>query len=131
MLDPRSTSGAEARISGFLSSSDMNLGVPMEFPQGSQASSCVEKCKSTFLSSCQNSASLPVELIYGSVAFFQDAKGLSHLPLRCESVLGVTVQSVQRNQLYLLWIGILGSFGMVARPLEFSKFNLRLPLLEV
>ena len=34
--------------------------------------------------------------------------------------------------MYLEWIGTLGSFGMVARPLEFiSAFKLRLPPLEV
>ena len=32
-----------------LSRADMDLGVPMEFQQGSQASSCVEAYKSTFL----------------------------------------------------------------------------------
>ena len=47
-------------------------------------------------------------------------------------ILGVTVQSVQGNQVYLEWIGTSGSFGMVARPLEFLlTFKLRLPPLEV
>ena len=50
--DPRYLSGAEAGTSGFLSSADMELGLPVEFQQGSQASSCVETCKSAFLSSC-------------------------------------------------------------------------------
>ena len=35
-------SGVEAGTSGFLSSADMDLGVPLEFPEGSQASSNVE-----------------------------------------------------------------------------------------
>ena len=40
---PRSSSGVEARTSGFLSSADMDLGVPpMELKQGSQALSHVE-----------------------------------------------------------------------------------------
>ena len=38
--------GVEAGTSGFLSSADMDLGVPLEFPEGSQASSRVEACKS-------------------------------------------------------------------------------------
>ena len=43
-----------------------------------------------------------------------------------------TVESVQGNQLYLEWIGILGYFGIVSRPLEFlSSFKLRPPPLEV
>ena len=47
----RSSSGAEARTSGFLSSAGMDLRVPLEFPQGSQASSPVQRCKNTYLSS--------------------------------------------------------------------------------
>ena len=42
VLGPRSSSGVEAGTSGFLSSADMDLGVPLEFQQGSQASSLVE-----------------------------------------------------------------------------------------
>ena len=91
MPDPSSLSGAEARTSGFLSSADMDLRVPMEFPQGSQASSRVETCKCAFLSNCNNSFRLPVELTYISVAFSRGATGLSHLPLCFELILGVTV----------------------------------------
>ena len=39
---PRSSSGIEAGTSGFLSSADMDLGVPIEFEQASQPSSRVE-----------------------------------------------------------------------------------------
>ena len=43
-------------------------------------------------------------------------------------ILGVTVESVQGNQVYLEWIVILGYFGMVAQPPEFlSTFKVRLP----
>ena len=42
MPGPRSTTGAEAGTSGFLSSTDMELGVPMQFEKGSQVSSHVE-----------------------------------------------------------------------------------------
>ena len=59
---PRSSSGVEARTSGFFSSTDMDLGVPMEFQQGSQASSLVETYKSAFLSSFKSSVRLTVEL---------------------------------------------------------------------
>ena len=62
LLAPRSSSGAEARTSGFLSSADMDLGVSMEFPQGSQVSSRVEICLSPFLSSFNSCVRLPVEL---------------------------------------------------------------------
>ena len=36
LLGPRSSSGVEAGISDFLSRADMNLGVPLGRPQGSQ-----------------------------------------------------------------------------------------------
>ena len=47
----RSSSGVEAGTSGFLSRANMDLGVPLGFPQGSQASYLVETCKSALLSS--------------------------------------------------------------------------------
>ena len=62
VLGPMSSSGAEARTSGFLSSADMDLGVSVKFPQQSQASSRVETCKSAFLLRCNSSVRLPVEL---------------------------------------------------------------------
>ena len=66
------------------------------------------------------------------MAFSQVTTKLSHMPLFCESILRVTVESVQGNQVYLEWTATLGSFSMVARPLEFlSTFNLRAPPLEV
>ena len=66
------------------------------------------------------------------MALAQGATGLSHLPLHFESLLGVTIKSVQGSQVYLECIGTSGSFGMVARPLEFlSSVKLRLPPLEV
>ena len=53
-------------------------------------------------------------------------------PLCFGSILGVTVESVQGRQVYLEWIGTLGSFGMVARPLEFlSSVKLKPPYVEV
>ena len=61
VLSPKASCGVEAGSKGFLSSADMNLGVPLESPQGSQASR-VETCKSTFLKRCNSSVRLPVEL---------------------------------------------------------------------
>ena len=129
---PRSSSGSEAASSGFLSNADMDLGVAMEFPQGSQAMSRVETCKSTFLTSYNIGIRIPVKFIYGPVSFCRGATWLSHVPPCCESILGVTFKSVQGNQMYLQLTGTSRSFGMVARPLEFlSTFILRAPLLEV
>ena len=44
VLRPRYSSGVAAGTLGFLSSADMDLRVPMKFPQGSQASSRLETC---------------------------------------------------------------------------------------
>ena len=58
----RSSSGAETATSDFLSSADMDLRVHMELPQGTQASSHVETCKSAFLPSCNSRVTIPVKL---------------------------------------------------------------------
>ena len=59
---PKSASGHEAGISGFLSSAAMYLVFPMEFPQRKQALSRLETCKSALLSSWKNSVRFPVKL---------------------------------------------------------------------
>ena len=59
---PRSCTGVEAGTSVFLSSEDMELWVNLEFPEGSQASSRVETCKSALLSSQKSIVRLSVEL---------------------------------------------------------------------
>ena len=55
------SSQVEVGTSRFLSSSDMDLRVPMEFQQGTQASSRVETWNSTFLLRFQRGVRLPVE----------------------------------------------------------------------
>ena len=66
------------------------------------------------------------------MALNRGATGLSHLPSCFELKLGVAVESVQGNQVYLECIETLGSFEMVAGTLEFlSSVKLRLPPLEV
>ena len=78
----------EAGISGYLSSADIDLRVPMEFPQGSHASSPVETYKSAFLLICNSSIRFPVKLTEGSVAFFEVPQGCP----RCHrAVLGAIV----------------------------------------
>ena len=59
---PRSSSGVVAKTSVFPSNADMDLGVPIEFQQWSQASSRVETCKFAFLSSSKSSVRVPVGL---------------------------------------------------------------------
>ena len=106
----RSSSGVEAGTSGLLSSADMDLRVPMEFQQGSQASSHVETCRYAFLLSCSSSVRLPVELTWGFVAFSLGATGLSQFSLCFELIHRVTVETEQRIQVDLEWIGTLRSF---------------------
>ena len=76
----KALSRVEFGTSGFLFSSDMNLGVPLEFQQGSQASSCVETWNSASFSRCKRSARLPVEWTEGFGAFSPGTTGLSPLP---------------------------------------------------
>ena len=66
---PRSSSGVEAGNSGFLFRANMDLGVPLGCPQGSQASSRVEPCKSALLTSWKSSVRLPVRLSEGIGGF--------------------------------------------------------------
>ena len=63
-----SSSGVEAGTSGFLSRTDMDLGVPLD-AQGSQALSHVEPCNSALLSSRKRSVRLPVRLTIGINGF--------------------------------------------------------------
>ena len=96
----------------MLSNADMDLGVPLESPKGSQASSRQVTCKSAFLLSCSSSVRPPIELTQESVAFFQGfPTGLSHLPPWSESILGVTVEAVQENQVPLEWTETYGGLS--------------------
>ena len=58
---PRSLSGVEVGTSGLCSSDEEDLTVFIEFQKGSQASSRVETCQSSFLLSCQRGVRFPVE----------------------------------------------------------------------
>ena len=112
MQGHRASSRVEAGTSGFLFSSDMDLGVPMEFQQGSQASSCVETWNSASLSTCKRGVRLPVEWTQGAGAFSRGSMGLSPLPSCFESIFWVPVKSMQGNQAYLEWIGKRGLFEL-------------------
>ena len=69
MPGPKTLSGVGAPTGGFLSCSDMDLGVLLESPQGSQSSSRVGACTCAFLPSCSSSVTLHFAWIKGSVAF--------------------------------------------------------------
>ena len=89
---------------GFVSSADVNLGVLLESPEGSQSSSRVGECTCAFLPSCSSSVTLPFAWIKGSVAFPRGfPTGLSHVPPWCESILGLKVEAVQGKQVSLEW----------------------------
>ena len=76
LLGPRSSSVRDSRTSGFLCCAGMDLGFPPEFPQGSQALSRVETCKSALLPSWKSNVRLPVRLTLGSVSFSRGATEL-------------------------------------------------------
>ena len=83
LLVPRSSSGVEAGTSGYLSRTGMDLRVPRGRPQGSQASSHVEPCKSPLLSSRKSSVRLPVGLTIWIVGFLSRR----HRAVTCHRVL--------------------------------------------
>ena len=66
---PKTLCGVGAGTRGFLSSADMDLGVLLESPQGSQSSFREGACTCAFLSRCSGSVTLPVSSIMGSVVF--------------------------------------------------------------
>ena len=122
MPEPKTLCGVGAETLGFLSSADMDLGVLLESPQGSQSSSRVGACTCPFLSSCSSSVTLPFAWIKGSVAFPRGfptrlsheafprgiPTGLSHVPPWCESILGLKVEALQGKQVSLEYTEISG-----------------------
>ena len=69
MLGPKTLCGVGAGTLGFLSSADMDLGVLLESPQGSQSLSRMGACTCAFLPNCSSSVALPFAWIKRSVAF--------------------------------------------------------------
>ena len=69
MPGPKTLCGVGAGTRGFLSSADIDPGVFLESPQGSQSSSPVGTCTCAFLQSCSSSVTLPFARIKGSGAF--------------------------------------------------------------
>ena len=105
----KSLCGVGAGTWRFLSSADMDLGVLLETPQGSQPSSPVGACTCAVLPSYSSSVAVPFAWIKCSVAFTRAfPTGLSHVPPCCESILGMKVEAVQGKQLPLEWTEISG-----------------------
>ena len=84
----RASSRVEMGTSGFLSCSDVGLGLCMPFQTGSLVSTCVEAWNSAVLSRCQSAFRPPAELNLGPGDLFVLATGTSELPSCCELILG-------------------------------------------
>ena len=83
MPRPKTLCGVGAGTGGFLSSADMDLGVLLESPQGSESLSRVGACTCAFLPRCSSSVTLPFPWIKGSVAFPRGfPKRISHEAFR-------------------------------------------------
>ena len=115
--------------SGFLSCSDVDLSVCLQFQTGSQVSTCAEAWNSAFLSSCKRGFRPPFELNWGPVPFLEFATGLSGLPSCCDLILGVLFVSVQGNQALSQVDGEIRVFPTVARPRVPVQFQLETVLL--
>ena len=89
----RASSRVEARTSGFLSISDIDLRVSVEFEQGRQDLSCVESWNSGSLSSCEWDVRPLVELHLEPVAFSGGCNQGVSAPWCCNSVLEVPFES--------------------------------------
>ena len=72
MLGPKTLCGVGAGTLGFLSSADMDLGVLLESPQGSQSLSRMGACTCAFLPNCSSSVALPFAWIKRSVVSLED-----------------------------------------------------------
>ena len=108
MPGPKTLCGVGGGTLGFLSSADMDFGVLLESPQGSQSSSRVAACTCAFLPSFSSSVTLPFAWIKGSMVSLEAfprgfPTGLPHVQLWCESILCLKVKRVQGKQVSLEW----------------------------
>ena len=94
----RASSRVEAGTSGFLSISDIDLGVSVELEQGSQALSYVEAWNSTCLSGCSWGIRPLVEFYLEPVAFSRERNQGFSAPSCCDFSLGVTFEEVPRHR---------------------------------
>ena len=142
MPGPKILCGEGGGSLGLLSSADMDLGVLLESPQGSQSSSRVGACTCDFLPRCSSSVSLSFAWIKGSVAFPRGfPKRLSHeaFPQGCPTCHGGVSRpkvrkSRQCRENSFPWNGLrhLGNSGNGGMTLEFlSPFLWKAPPLEM
>ena len=88
----RASSQVEPGTSGFLSISDIALGVSVELEQGSQASSCVEAWNSACLSSCSWVVRPLVKLYLEPAAFSRGCNQGVSAPSCFDFILRVTFE---------------------------------------
>ena len=134
MPRPTSLCGVGPGTLGFLSCADMDLGVLLESPQGSQSSPRMRACTCAFLQSGSSSVtqSAPwIKEIYGFPSSLSHEAfprgfptGLSHVHTWWESILGLNVKAVQGKQVPLEWTdtsgGLLEWWHDPGVPLAFS-----------
>ena len=97
----------------FLSSADMDLGVLLESPQGSQSSTRVGASTCAFTRAVAGVSRFPSRGSrdpWLSIEAFPRGfpTGLSHVPPWCESILGLKVEAVQGKQVSLEWTATSG-----------------------
>ena len=106
----------EAGTSGFLSFSDVGLGLCMLFQTGSQVSTCVEAWNSAFLSNCQRGFRLPSKLNLGPGALFELLTRISEVSSCCELILGPHSNWYKEIRPDLEWNGEISGFRIMTRP---------------
>ena len=94
----RASSRVEAGTSGFLSISDINLGVSVELEQGSQASSCADAWKSACLSSSSWGVRPLVELYLEPAAFSGGCNQGVIASECCDFILMITFEEVSGHR---------------------------------
>ena len=108
MLGPKILCGVGVGTRGFLSSADMDLGVLLESPQGSQSSSRgghARALSSRTVAAVSRFPSRGSRDLWLSLEAFRRGfpTGLPHVPLWCELILGLNVEAVQGKQVSLEW----------------------------
>ena len=107
----------------------MDLGVLLEFPQGSQSSSRVGACTCDLLPSCSSSVTLPFAWIKGSVAFPRGfPTRLSHRAVPRATVVRVDPRLESQGKAGKTGFpgmdgDIWGTLGMVVRPWRSSRHS--------
>ena len=96
VLDPRS--GDEDRTSGFHSSADMDLSVPMELQRGPKGPARVASGKSSLHASCEGPLRIPFQLVPGPRSSSGAQSGSSGFLSSADMAFGVPMEFPQESQ---------------------------------